>query len=232
MGALPSRTAPRARCGGAGASASRPASSGCLHPATASTPTSASIEGAHLPVSRGGRGCGCSRACSSLREADAVELAEPVRSPGRGPPRAPGARADAAARPRRISFIHEAAWHVPVRWFILFEDEERRLLQRRGRHWRLRYRTTTGRAMRRAERSTPVLRRAELDPIADMIVELYEWMSRVRPDLAARARLRRADRPHDLGRAGRRPQRPRHPGGARGALGAGSSLARRRSTRA
>jgi hypothetical protein len=114
----------------------------------------------------------------SLREADVVELADQF------VPQAEARRARRElARMRRrdpgaISFIHEAAWHVPVRWFILFEDEERRLLQRRDGTWRLRYRTTTGRAMRRAERFTPVLRRAELDPIADMIVELYEWMSR------------------------------------------------------
>ena len=79
----------------------------------------------------------------SLREADVVELADQF------VPQAEARRARRElARMRRrdpdaISFIHEAAWHVPVRWFILFEDEERRLLQRRDGTWRLRYRTTT-----------------------------------------------------------------------------------------
>ena len=35
--------------------------------------------------------------------------------------------------------------------------------------------------MRRAEQAIPVLRRTELGPIADLIVELHQWLSRVRP---------------------------------------------------
>jgi len=78
--------------------------------------------------------------------------------------------------PRSISFIMQSPWHVPVRWFALFRDEERRLVEEDGRH-RLRYVTTVRRAMRRAERAVPGLRRADLGPVADMIVELYEWLS-------------------------------------------------------
>jgi hypothetical protein len=63
-----------------------------------------------------------------------------------------------------------------VRWFVLFEDEERRLEPLDEGH-RLRYRTTVRRALRRAERAIPVLRKTDLGPVADVIVELVEWLA-------------------------------------------------------
>lgn len=78
--------------------------------------------------------------------------------------------------PRAVAHIMQSPWHVPVRWFTLFDDEERRLTEERGRH-RLRYRTTARRALRRAEQAVPALRRSDLGPIADLIVELHEWLA-------------------------------------------------------
>jgi hypothetical protein len=78
--------------------------------------------------------------------------------------------------PMAISFIMQSPWHVPVRWFTLFADEERRLVEEQGRH-RLSYRTTVSKAMRRAERAIPALRNTDLGPIADLIVELSEWLA-------------------------------------------------------
>ena len=78
--------------------------------------------------------------------------------------------------PKAVSFIMQSAWHVPVRWFVLFGDGERRLVEEGGRH-RLRYVTTVSKATRRAERAIPGLRRTDLGPVADMIVELYEWLA-------------------------------------------------------
>jgi hypothetical protein len=75
-----------------------------------------------------------------------------------------------------ISFVLQSPWHVPVRWFVLFEDEERRL-EPLGDGHRLRYRTTVRKAVRRAERAIPVLRRTDLGPVADVIVELVEWLA-------------------------------------------------------
>jgi hypothetical protein len=83
--------------------------------------------------------------------------------------------------PSTISFIHESPWQVPIRWFILFHDEERRLIERDDAGFRLSYLSTTRRAMRRAERALPVLRRSELGPIADLILELHEWLSQFDP---------------------------------------------------
>lgn len=82
--------------------------------------------------------------------------------------------------PAAISCIMQSPWHVPVRWFVLFADEERHLSEEGGR-FRLRYVSTARRAMRRAERAIPALRKTDLAPVADVIVELYEWLSMFDP---------------------------------------------------
>jgi hypothetical protein len=82
--------------------------------------------------------------------------------------------------PDTISFIMQSPWHVPVRWFVLFDDDERRL-EADGERFRLRYRTTVRKARRRAERAAPVLRSTDLGPLAEVIVELTEWLSAFDP---------------------------------------------------
>jgi hypothetical protein len=78
--------------------------------------------------------------------------------------------------PGQVATIMQSPWHVPVRWFVLFDDEERRLLESGNRH-RLSYLTTARRATKRVERAVPTLRHTELGPIADLIVELHRWLS-------------------------------------------------------
>jgi hypothetical protein len=82
--------------------------------------------------------------------------------------------------PRQVACIMQSPWHVPVRWFVLFDDDERRIAERDGRH-RLAYLTTARRAIRRAERAIPALRRSDLGPVAEMIVELHQWLSAFDP---------------------------------------------------
>lgn len=74
-----------------------------------------------------------------------------------------------------VPFVLQSAWHVPVRWFTLFSDGERRLVEREGQA-RLTYLTTARKAMRRAERAIPGLRRTDLGPLADLLVELHGWL--------------------------------------------------------
>jgi hypothetical protein len=78
--------------------------------------------------------------------------------------------------PGHVATIMQSPWHVPVRWFVLFDDAERRLVETGTRH-RLSYLTTTRKAIRRVERAVPTLRHTELGPVADLIVELHQWLS-------------------------------------------------------
>ena len=75
-----------------------------------------------------------------------------------------------------LSFIHQSPWHVPVRWFVLFDDQERRLEEAPDGSHRIRYLTTVARARRRAERVVPILRGADLGPIGELVAELHEWL--------------------------------------------------------
>ena len=76
------------------------------------------------------------------------------------------------------AFIPETeAWHVPVRWFVLVDDEERRLAESESGEFRLSYWTPLTTARRRAERALQILRRSELAPIGEPIRELAEWLS-------------------------------------------------------
>lgn len=83
--------------------------------------------------------------------------------------------------PRAVAFVHESPWHVPIRWFVLFDDGERWLGEDELGRTRLRYRTTVRRAMRRAERAIPVLRRTDLGPISELILDLHQWMAVFEP---------------------------------------------------
>ena len=83
--------------------------------------------------------------------------------------------------PAAVPFCHQSPWHVPIRWFVLFRDEERRLGDDATGHTRLTYRTSTRRAIRRAEQAVVPLRRSDLGPISDLIVDLHQWMSAFDP---------------------------------------------------
>jgi hypothetical protein len=83
--------------------------------------------------------------------------------------------------PRAVAFVHQSPWHVPIRWFVLFDDGERWLGEDEFGRTRLRYRTTARRAMRRAERAVPVLRRTDLGPISELILDLHQWLATFDP---------------------------------------------------
>lgn len=78
--------------------------------------------------------------------------------------------------PGQVAAIMQSSWHVPVRWFVLFDDEERRIREVQEGH-RLSYLTTSRKAVRRAERAVQILRHTDLGPIADLIAELHRWLS-------------------------------------------------------
>jgi hypothetical protein len=75
----------------------------------------------------------------------------------------------------------QSPWHVPVRWFILVGEEERRLIESVPGEFRLFYWTPIGKAKKRAERALQVLRRSELAPVAQLVRELAQWLSAFHP---------------------------------------------------
>ena len=95
------------------------------------------------------------------------------------------ARRELARHRRRVAdplvFVHQSPWHVPIRWFLLFKDEERRIVEDEGGRLRLRYRTSTRRAMRRAENAIHVLRGSDLGPIGELLLDLHQWMAAFEP---------------------------------------------------
>jgi hypothetical protein len=117
----------------------------------------------------------------SLRESAAPELAEAF---------VPEAEARRAARelarlkrrdPFAVPAMLQSPWHVPIRWFVLVADEERRLVEGPPGEFRLFYWTPIDRARKRAARAIQVLRRSELAPLADLIRDMAEWLAAFHP---------------------------------------------------
>jgi hypothetical protein len=79
--------------------------------------------------------------------------------------------------PQAVAFCHQSPWHVPIRWFVLVRDLDRWLGEDEFGRIRLRYQTTARRAMRRAEHAIPVLRKTDLGPISDLILDLHQWLA-------------------------------------------------------
>jgi hypothetical protein len=72
--------------------------------------------------------------------------------------------------------ILQSAWHVPVRWFALVNDAERRLVEAPGGRYRLFYWTPIAQAKRRVERALLVMRHHEFGIAADTVRELARWL--------------------------------------------------------
>lgn len=75
-----------------------------------------------------------------------------------------------------VPFMMQSPWHVPIPWFALFDDEDRRLTETDS-GYRLSYLTTVRLGLRRAKRAIPNLRHAELHPVAEIMNELVQWLS-------------------------------------------------------
>lgn len=112
----------------------------------------------------------------SLRESVPPEVADAL---------VPEAEARRAARelarirrrnPGAVPTMLQSAWHVPVRWFVLVEDHERRLMQRPDGSNRLSYWTSLPDAKERAERALEVLRDNELELVADLVEDMVAWL--------------------------------------------------------
>jgi hypothetical protein len=73
--------------------------------------------------------------------------------------------------------VVQAVWHVPVRWFVCFDDAERRI-EEHGDHLSIRYETLLGDARARVASALDSLTGGIVHPvIVGMIYELKEWLS-------------------------------------------------------
>lgn len=79
--------------------------------------------------------------------------------------------------PSAVPFILEATWHVPLRWFVLFTDEERRVAELPDGTRTIRYSATVGRARRRMDWALSVVRRTDLEPLEEALVGLSRWLA-------------------------------------------------------
>ncbi|MEU9114923.1 hypothetical protein AB0D04_24840 [Streptomyces sp. NPDC048483] len=78
-------------------------------------------------------------------------------------------------------WIRVATWHVPVRWFVLFDDAEREFTKGDAGHL-LRYRTPMVQARRRVARGLRTLRDSlEEGPLIDGLVDVGRWLEEFHP---------------------------------------------------
>ena len=136
--------------------------------------------------------CGSWPRCSSFREAEPMELCGAVRAEeGRQAARPASWRGSAAATRGAVSFVPPES--------VARADPVVRAVRRRG---AVAERATStvapvcataprrgGRCGAPSRRSVP-LRRSDLGPISDLILDLHQWMARVRSGVAPGARLR------------------------------------------
>ncbi len=84
------------------------------------------------------------------------------------------------AEPDLRSYILSETWQVPIRWFLPFEGEERRLAVDGVRS--MTYRTTMANARRRVARSLAVLRKSlDEGAMLDGVEELGRWLEDYHP---------------------------------------------------
>jgi len=83
--------------------------------------------------------------------------------------------------PFAVPAMLQSPWHVPIRWFVLVDEPERRLVEADGGGYRLLYWTPLLVAKKRAEKALQVLRRTELAPVSQLVREMAQWLSAFHP---------------------------------------------------
>uniref|UniRef100_A0AAU3GXJ5 DUF8083 domain-containing protein n=1 Tax=Streptomyces sp. NBC_01401 TaxID=2903854 RepID=A0AAU3GXJ5_9ACTN len=87
----------------------------------------------------------------------------------------------AERNPDARPWIRTTVWHVPVRWFVLFDDEEREYVSGAGDRL-LRYRTPMVQARRRLARALRTLRETiDEGPLTEGLVEVGRWLEEFHP---------------------------------------------------
>jgi len=79
--------------------------------------------------------------------------------------------------PSAFPSMLQSPWYVPVQWFVLVDDDDRRVVEARPSSYRLYYWTPISHAKRRADRTLQILRRTELTAASQTVRELAHWLS-------------------------------------------------------
>ena len=79
--------------------------------------------------------------------------------------------------PGAVPAMLESSWHIPVRWFVLFDGDDRWIAERPDGGYTVRYWTPIREARRRAAWAAGILEAADLGPVAAMVTELDEWLA-------------------------------------------------------
>lgn len=90
----------------------------------------------------------------------------------------------AERNPDARPWIRTTVWHVPVRWFVLFDDGEREYVAvgTEGRRPLLRYRTPMVQARRRLARALRTLRETvDEGPLTEGLVDVGRWLEEFHP---------------------------------------------------
>ncbi len=88
----------------------------------------------------------------------------------------------AERNPDARPWIRTTVWHVPVRWFVLFDDEEREYVVGADGGRLLRYRTPMVQARRRLARALRTLRETvDEGPLTEGLVEVGRWLEEFHP---------------------------------------------------
>jgi hypothetical protein len=83
--------------------------------------------------------------------------------------------------PSAVPSMLQSPWHVPIRWFVMVDDEERHLMETAPGRYRLHYWTPIGAARKRADRALLSLRRSDMAEVADLVRDLAQWLSNFHP---------------------------------------------------
>ncbi|GAA1924663.1 hypothetical protein GCM10009716_36140 [Streptomyces sodiiphilus] len=123
------------------------------------------------------------RAWQALPEAGQWQMPQPVVDAALPPEVRRRAAADydrwRERNPDARPWIRQALWHVPVRWFALFSDEERSLCPE---PLSLRYRTPMVQARRRVARALRTVREAMPEgPLVEAVTDVGRWLEEFHP---------------------------------------------------
>ncbi|MFN2590837.1 MAG: hypothetical protein ABR518_08695 [Actinomycetota bacterium] len=120
----------------------------------------------------------------SLRETAPTEMADALVPEGQARRAARELARLKRREPSAVPSMIQSAWHVPIRWFLLVDDDERHLVERIPDRFRLFYWTPIGLARGRVASALRLLRRSDLAHLQPPANELLEWLSAFGADAA------------------------------------------------